>query len=109
MGLNGGLFHRWVYNYGGTAGRPLHSSYECVSLCHMDALYDTLTELEWIHRKQPVEKELSAELLRYAAANFHCKLHRAHLFTKLLCAEIWDQRRTMFYFTRGLMVIKGEC
>ena len=45
-----------------TARRPLHSSYECVSLCHTDLLFDTPTELQWIHREQLAAKELSAEL-----------------------------------------------
>jgi hypothetical protein len=41
MGSNGGNLYRWRYIYGGTAGMPLHFSYECVSLCNMDPLNDT--------------------------------------------------------------------
>ena len=100
MGLNGGLLHRWGSVVGGA--KPLHSSYECVSLCHIDALFPP---------RANGRKSAEHRTRRYTAAgNFDCKLHQtpstAHTCSRNYVA-IWDLIMTMFYFTPRLGGYRG--
>jgi hypothetical protein len=97
MGLNGGLLHRWGYNYHGMAGRPLHSSYECVSLCHMYALYDTL-RATGRKRAQQVSSIVN-----------YIKPHSLHagLFANN-CADIGSEHDNVLFHTEAWWLSRGR-
>ena len=69
MGSNGWLLHRCGSIHHGTEVRSLLSSYECVCLCYMNALYD--------NPRATGGKRAEHRTRRYTVAgNFDCKLHQ---------------------------------
>jgi hypothetical protein len=68
--------------YGEMVGRPLHSSYECVSLCHMDVLHDT-------PRATGGKRAEHRTLIYTVAGHLDCKLHQT---TSTACTSL---RKTM--------------